>query len=143
LPLVADPQHRLEEIRRQQNIDHETLARRLGISVEYLQRQEQGGGEVPLSVLHRWAEALGVPVTEMLVERHPAYTTGDFGPDQAARLLKTARQILERSPRREVCRLAGEFIEQLAEICPELKHQSPDNTLHDIRPLSELVFSSE
>ena len=44
----------------------ETLAKKVGVSWAYLSRFEMGRHDPPLSRLRKLANALGVPVTELL-----------------------------------------------------------------------------
>ncbi len=57
---------RLKALRTQREMSQEALARKAGISREYLARLETGKHDPPLSTLVRLARALGVPVTELL-----------------------------------------------------------------------------
>lgn len=51
---------------RTKNLSQATLAKRAGLSREYINKIEAGRYDPPLSTLNSLAKALGVPVTELL-----------------------------------------------------------------------------
>lgn len=57
---------RLRQIRARRGMTQETLAKKAGVSRAYLSRLEMGRHDPPLSRLRKLANALGVPVTELL-----------------------------------------------------------------------------
>jgi transcriptional regulator with XRE-family HTH domain len=117
----ARPLHRLGEARQKEDFTRHTIARRLGITVEEVRRQECETTDLPLSVLHKWAEVLHVPVTELLQEPSDSLSMPLFDRAHMVLVMKTAMAILEwaRDPR--TTRLAQTMVEQLTEIMPELR----------------------
>jgi transcriptional regulator with XRE-family HTH domain len=111
--------HRLAAVRRAKGIPRRVLARRLGISVEELRFKEEST-DISVSTLCEWASKLGVPVTELVVEPDEALTPTQLAQSQAARLMKVAARLRDRTKRRNIRRLAQTFVEQLTEILPAL-----------------------
>ena len=121
----ALPLHRLGEARRQEHISRRSVARHLGITVEDVRRQECNTTDLPLSVLHKWAKALGLPVAELVEEPGDSLSTPLFNRARLVRLMKTAMAILERSGDPPTKRLAQTMVNQLMEIMPELRGVAP------------------
>jgi len=67
-PDAAAGLHRVSEVRRQQGVTLRNVARRLGIPLPVVRRQEQPDCDLRISDLLRWQEVLEVPVAELLVE---------------------------------------------------------------------------
>lgn len=57
---------RLKALRQERELSQEALARKVGVSREYIARLETGKHDPPLSTLEKIAKALGVPVTDLL-----------------------------------------------------------------------------
>jgi hypothetical protein len=93
----------------------------LGITVEDVRRQECTTTDLPLSVLHKWAEALGLPVAELVVEPDDSLSTPLFNRARLVRVMKNAMAILERTRNPQTKRLAQTIVDQLMEIMPELR----------------------
>ena len=142
--------HRLAEVRRAKGMSRRVLAQRLGITVEEL-RVKEASADVPISTLCRWAAALEVPITDLVVEPDESATMTRLPRLLAARLMKVAAKLRDRSRRRGIQRLAQTFVEQLTEILPDLEqfaqknhgrlqnpHRQPPPAAP--RPLSEQVF---
>ena len=117
----AHPLHRLAEARQQEHISRSTVARHLGITVEDVRRQECTTADLPLSVLHQWAEALGLPVAELVVEPDDSLSTPLFNRACLVRVMKNAKAILERTHNPQTKRFAQTMVDQLLEIMPELR----------------------
>ena len=141
--------HRLAAIRREKGMPRRVLAQRLGITVAEL-RLKEASADVPISTLCRWAAALEVPITDLVVEPEESATLTRLPPVLAARLMKVAAKLRDRSRRRGIQRLAQTFVEQLTEILPGLEQVAQKNYAHlehphrqppaAPRPLSEHVF---
>jgi transcriptional regulator with XRE-family HTH domain len=117
----AHPLHRLGEARQQEHMSRSTLARYLGITVEDVRRQECKTTDLPLSVLHKWARALDLPVAELVVEPDDSFSTPVFNRVCLIRAMRTAMAILERTGNPQTKRLAQTMVDQLMEIMPELR----------------------
>jgi transcriptional regulator with XRE-family HTH domain len=118
------PLHRLREARRQEEVTCRTMARRLDITVEEVRRQECETTDLPLSVLHKWAKVLHVPVTELVQEAGDPLSMPLFNRAHMVLVMKTATSILERAGDLRTKRLAQTMVDQLTEIMPELRDVS-------------------
>jgi transcriptional regulator with XRE-family HTH domain len=57
---------RLKALRQERKLSQDALARKVGVSREYIARLETGRHDPPLSTLEQLAKALKVKVTELL-----------------------------------------------------------------------------
>jgi transcriptional regulator with XRE-family HTH domain len=105
-----------------------TLARHLGITVEDVRRQECKTMDLPLSVLHKWAKALDLPVAELVVEPDDSFSMPVFNRVCLMRAMRTAMAILERTGNPQTKRLAQTMVDQLMEITPELRRMNGTET---------------
>ena len=96
--------HRLTAVCREKKIARRVLAQRLGVSMQEL-RQEAESDNLSIGTLSRWALALGVPVTELIVEPKGEFAPTSMAPTQAARLMAVATRLRQRTRRRSVQRL--------------------------------------
>jgi hypothetical protein len=115
-----------------------TATRQLGLDARTIRAQEQESTDLRLSDLYRWQRALGVPVTELLVEADEPLSRPVMERARMVRLMKTAAALLEAAPTAPVRRMAENLVEQLNEIMPELKEVSPWHTVGQRRSLDEL-----
>jgi len=139
----APPLHRLGEARRQEHVSRHTVARHLGITVEEVRRQECRTTDLPLSVLHKWAEALGLPVAELIVEPDDSLSTPLLNRAGLVRVMKTAMAILERTRDPRTKRLAQTMVDRLTEMMPELRGVSAWHAVGKRRSLEELGIAAE
>jgi transcriptional regulator with XRE-family HTH domain len=65
--VATDVTLRIRELRRLANLTQQALAERLDITVQYLRRVESGGVNLSIQSLARFARALGVEPTALLV----------------------------------------------------------------------------
>jgi transcriptional regulator with XRE-family HTH domain len=139
----ALPLHRLGEARRRERISCHKVARRLGITVQEVRRQERGTTDLPLSVLHKWAGVLGLPVAELVEEPDDSLSTTLFNRAGLVRVMKTARAILERADNPQTTRFAQTMVDQLIEIMPELRDVGAWNAVGKRRRSDELGIAAE
>lgn len=139
----ALPLHRLGEARRQENVSRGTVARRLGITVEEVRRQECETTDLPLSVLYKWAKVLDQPVTELLQETGYSLSLPLFNRAHMALVMKTAMTILERAGDPRTKRLAQTMVDQLIEIMPELRGVDAWQIVGKRRRRDELGIAAE
>ena len=117
---IQRPLHRIAEVRRQQGISKRTAAKRMGTSISQICSREQPHVDMMLSELHRWEQALEVPVSELLVGsdddplQHRVVSRA-----RLIKVMKTARALMATDDVR-VERLAMMLEEQLCELMPEL-----------------------
>jgi transcriptional regulator with XRE-family HTH domain len=117
--------HRLAEVRQQEGVAECTIARRMGVSLREVRRQEQPDADLRLSELYRWQEALQVPATELLSEPE-----GELSPPvelraMLVRVMKTARSIEAETHQESIRRLVQTLVDQILEVMPELKDTLP------------------
>jgi transcriptional regulator with XRE-family HTH domain len=139
----ALPLHRLGEARRREHISCGKVARRLGITVQDVRRQECGTTDLPLSKLHRWAIALGLPVAELVEEPDDSLSTTLFHRAGLVRVMKTARALLERTGSPQTKRFAQTMVDQLIEIMPELRDVSAWHAVGKRRRSDELGIAAQ
>jgi transcriptional regulator with XRE-family HTH domain len=139
----ALPLHRLGEARRREDVSRRTVARHLGITVEDVERQECKTTDLPLSVLHKWAKALGLPVAELFQEPDNSLSTPLFNRARLVRVMKTAMALLERTGNPQTKRLAQTIVDQLMEIMPELRGISAAPAVGKRRSRDELGIAAQ
>jgi transcriptional regulator with XRE-family HTH domain len=113
--------HRLSEVRRREGLTRRQLARRMGISLGEVRRQEKASADITLSDLYRWQQALDVPITELLSEPSAELSPPVELRAHLLRVMKTARSIEAGARQVTVRRLAAMLVEQLVEVMPELE----------------------
>ncbi len=130
--------HQIALVRRREGISRRTLAKRMGIDLKTIKKQEEQGADLSLSQLYQWQKALGVPVGELLADGHEPLSAPVLRRAQLVRLMKTAASIQERAKQASIGRMAQMLIDQLVEIMPELKQVHPWNTIGMRRTMDEL-----
>lgn len=130
--------HRIADVRRQQGVTIRNVARRLGIEIAVIRRQEQPDCDLRLSDLQRWQEVLEVPVAELLEEGDGQLSGPVLERSRMLKLMKTAAAIRERTGGTPVGRIVAMLIEQILEIMPELRDVTPWHTVGQRRTLDEL-----
>jgi len=132
LPLESHPGasrrrlfHRIAEVRRLQGVTIRNVARRLGLAMPLVRRQEQSDCDLHISDLHRWQQVLEVPVAELLVEGEGALSGPVLHRSRMVKLMKTAAAIRDRTVGSPAERMADMLIDQLVEIMPELANVTP------------------
>jgi transcriptional regulator with XRE-family HTH domain len=134
----GSPLHRIQDVRRQQGMSLRTATRQLGLDARTIRAQEQESTDLRLSDLYRWQRALGVPISELLVEADEPLSRPVMERARMVRLMKTAAALLESAPTPAVRHMAENLVEQLNEIMPELKEVSPWHSVGQRRSLDEL-----
>ena len=131
------PLHRIRSVRLQQGVSMRTAARHTGTDVRQLRMQEDESADLRLSELHKWQDALDVPISELLVEPDSSLSPPVLGRSQMLRLMKTLKAIQQRAQTADIQRMASTACEQLAEIMPELSEVSPWHEYGQRRSLDE------
>jgi transcriptional regulator with XRE-family HTH domain len=139
----ALPLHRLGEARQQENVSRQKVARQLGITVHDVEQQECTTTDLPLSVLHKWAKVLELPVAELVEEPSDSLSTPLFNRARLLRIMKTAMAMLERTGDSRTKRLVQTMVDQLAEIMPELRGVIAWHAVGKRRSLDELGITAE
>jgi transcriptional regulator with XRE-family HTH domain len=130
--------HRIAEVRRQQAVTLRNVARRLGIPLSVVRRQEQPDCDLRLSDLLRWQEVLEVPVAELLVEAEGQLSGPVLARSRMVKLMKTAAAIRERAQDPGISRMVTMLVEQILEIMPELADVTPWHSVGQRRTREEL-----
>lgn len=117
--------HRIADVRRQQQVSLRTVARRLGMPMSEVRRQEMSGCDMKLSDLLRWQQVLEVPVADLLVEAEGQLSAPVLERARMVKIMKTAAAIRERTRGSATGRLVLMLIEQLVELMPEIKGVAP------------------
>ena len=130
--------HRIAEVRRQQGVTLRNVARRLGIPLPVVRRQEQADCDLRISDLMRWQEVLEVPVAELLVEGDGQLSGPVLERSRMVKLMKTVAAIRERSQDPAVSRMVTMLVEQILEIMPELADVTPWHSVGQRRTREEL-----
>lgn len=130
--------HRIAEVRQRQRVTLRNVARRLGLPLPLVRRQEQADCDLRLSDLLRWQEVLEVPIAELLVEGDGQLSGPVLERSRMVKLMKTAAAIKERSGEPSIQRLCGMLVDQILEIMPELADVSPWHSVGQRRTRDEL-----
>jgi transcriptional regulator with XRE-family HTH domain len=130
--------HRIAEVRQQQGVTLRNVARRLGIPLPVVRRQERPDSDLRLSELLRWQAVLEVPVAELLVEGEGQLSGPVLARSRMVKLMKTAAAIRDRSRDPGVVRMVAMLVEQILEIMPELADVTPWHSVGQRRTREEL-----
>jgi len=130
--------HRIGEVRRRQGVTIRNVARRLGLAMAVVRRQEQGDCDLRLSDLHRWQQVLEVPVAELLVEGDGQLSGPVLERSRMVKLMKTAAALRERTAGSPLGRVVQMLVDQILEIMPELSDVTPWHTVGQRRTLDEI-----
>ena len=142
IPSVSSPPkrrlHRINTVRVQQGISIRSAARRMKTTVLEAESLESETSNMLLSTLYKWAEALEVPVGDLLVEEDDGVLSEPvMRRARMVRIMKTAGSIMEKAPNDPIRRLATMMIEQLIELMPELREVSPWHSVGQRRSSDE------
>jgi transcriptional regulator with XRE-family HTH domain len=130
--------HRIAEVRQQQGVTLRNVARRLGMSLPVVRRQEQPDCDLRISELLRWQEVLEVPVAELLVEGDGQLSGPVLARSRMVKLMKTAAALRERTDGQPEGRLVTMLVDQILEIMPELADVTAWHTVGQRRTLDEV-----
>lgn len=130
--------HRIAEVREQQGVTQRNVARRLGMELAVVRRQEQSDCDLRISDLMLWQQVLEVPIAELLVEGEGQLSGPVLARSRMVKLMKTAAAIREQAGSGALGKLADMLITQILEIMPELTDVTPWHSVGQRRTLSEL-----
>ena len=130
--------HRIAHVRRQQGVTLRNVARRLGVALAVVRRQEQADCDLRLSDLQRWQQLLEVPIGELLVEADGQLSGPVLERSRMVKLMKTAAALRERTAGSPLGRIVEMLVEQILEIMPELSDVTPWHTVGQRRTLDDL-----
>lgn len=135
--------HRIRTVRMQQEVSMRTAARRSGVDVRTLRRQERETSDLRLSDLHNWQKALDVPIAELVEEPGAHLSKSVMERAQMVRLMKTAVQILEKAESDSMNCMAQVLVDQLIDMMPELEGVSAWHEFGQRRSLDEYGQAAE
>ena len=142
--------HRIAEVRQRQGVTLRNVARRLGLEMSVVRRQEQPDCDVRVSDLMKWQEVLEVPVSELLVEAEGQLSGPVLERSRMVKLMKTAAAIREQATAATgLRRMADMLVEQVLEIMPELADVTPwhhvgqRRTLNDVGRTAQCLVSED
>ncbi len=130
--------HRIAEVRRQQGVTLRNVARRLGMSLPVVRRQEEADCDLRLSDVQRWQQVLDVPIAELLEEGDGQLSGPVLERSRMVKLMKTAAALRERSAGTPTQRLVDMLVDQILEIMPELADVTPWHTVGQRRTLDDV-----
>ena len=130
--------HRVSEVRQQQGVSIRSAARRMGITPEQVRQQEAATADMKLSQLHRWQEALEVPIADLLVEHAAPLSSPVLDRARMLRAMKTVRAIVSDNKDPAIARMATMLENQLLEIMPELADVSAWHSVGQRRTQDEV-----
>lgn len=130
--------HRIAIVRQRQGVTLRNVARRLGVDLATIRRQEQPDCDLRLSDLQRWQAVLEVPMAELLEEGDGQLSGPVLERSRMVKLMKTAAAIRERTSGTPVGRVVSMLIEQILEIMPELEDVTPWHTVGQRRTLDDV-----
>lgn len=112
--------HRIAEVRAQQGLSLRAIARRTGIDIRELKQQELATSDLSLQDLLRWADALEVPLSNLLVDRDHELSFSVRDRAAIVKIMKTVVALQEVASSPRVSRLTEMLREQLLAMMPEL-----------------------
>jgi transcriptional regulator with XRE-family HTH domain len=131
--------HRIAEVRQQQGVTLRNVARRLGIEIAVIRRQEQPDADLRISDLLKWQHVLEVPLSDLLEEGEGQLSGPVLARSRMVKLMKTAAAIREQVGNEgQATRLIRQLIEQILEIMPELADVTPWHTVGQRRTLDDV-----
>jgi len=130
--------HRIAEVRQRQGVTLRNVARRLGVEMAVVRRQEQPESDLRLSEVMLWQEVLEVPIAELLVEADGQLSGPVLERSRMVKLMKTAAALRERTRGTDTGRVVEMLVGQILEIMPELADVTPWNAVGQRRTLDDL-----
>jgi transcriptional regulator with XRE-family HTH domain len=131
--------HRIAEVRQQQGVTLRNVARRLGLEIAVIRRQEQPEADLRISDLLKWQHVLEVPLSDLLEEGEGQLSGPVLARSRMVKLMKTAAAIREQVGNEgQATRLIRQLIEQILEIMPELADVTPWHTVGQRRTLDDV-----
>ena len=137
-PRGSKRMHRIADVRQRQGVTLRNVARRLGLELAVVRRQEQPDCDLRISDVMLWQEVLEVPIAELLVEADGQLSGPVLERSRMVKLMKTAAALRERTTGTPTGRIVAMLIEQILEIMPEIADVTPWNTVGQRRTLDDL-----
>lgn len=113
--------HRIQEVREEQGFSIKTISRRTGTEIKQLEKQELPEADLHLSDLHRWQQALEVPMADLLVDGSGTLSSPIHERAQLVKIMKTVVALSEVVHGPRASRMVQMLREQMVELMPELE----------------------
>lgn len=130
--------HRIAEVRQQQGVSVRSAARRMGVPMEQVRREERPDTNLTLSDLARWQTALEVPLIDLLVDNNAPLSAPVLKRAKWLRLMKTVKALAELKSSPAVARMTEMLEEQVLEVMPELEDVGAWHSVGQRRTQDEL-----
>jgi len=118
---AEQPVNRIAAVRQQQEMSLRSVARHTGIDVRTLRKQEKPTANLTLTELSNWAQALDVPVKDLIDVPEQGLANPIQKRAQLIRVMKSAVSIQETADTEGMQAFADTLVSQLVEIMPELE----------------------
>jgi len=112
--------NRIALVRQQQEMSLRSVARHTGVDVRTLRKQEKPTANLTLTELTNWANALDVPVKDLIDVPGQGLTSPIQQRAQLIRIMKSAVSIQENADCESMQAFADTLVSQLVELMPEL-----------------------
>lgn len=142
-PLIKLPLHRVGLVRCQQGVSLRSAARRLGVDIRELRRQERETFDLLLSELYQWQKVLDVPIVDLVVDPGTQLSRPVLERARLVKLMKTVMALWQLSSSPAMRRPVQTMVDQLVEIMPELKEVSAWPSVGQRRRLDEYGRAAE
>ena len=130
--------HKISEVRQRQGVTLRNVARRLGIEMAVIRKQEQADSDLRVSDLLRWQKVLDVPLAELLEDGEDQLSGPVLVRSRMVKLMKTAAAIREQVGVGAGSQLVSQLIGQILEMMPELEDITPWHTVGQRRTLDDV-----
>ena len=132
------PFHKISDVRQRQGVTLRNVARRLGIEMAVIRKQEKPDSDLRISDLLRWQQVLDVPLAELLEDGADQLSGPVLVRSRMVKLMKTAAAIREQVGDTVGSQLVSQLIGQILEMMPELADITPWHTVGQRRTLDDV-----
>ena len=132
------PFHKISDVRQRQGVTLRNVARRLGVEMALIRKQEKPDSDLRISDLLRWQHVLDVPLAELLEDSADQLSGPVLVRSRMVKLMKTAAAIREQVGDSAGSQLVSQLIGQILEMMPELADITPWHTVGQRRTLDDV-----
>ncbi len=130
--------HKISDVRQRQGVTLRNVARRLGMEMAVIRKQEKPDSDLRISDLLRWQQVLDVPLAELLEDGEDQLSGPVLVRSRMLKLMKTAAAIREQVGDGSGSQLVSQLIGQILEMMPELADITPWHTVGQRRTLDDI-----
>jgi transcriptional regulator with XRE-family HTH domain len=130
--------HKISDVRQRQGVTLRNVARRLGIEMAVIRKQEKPDSDLRISDLLRWQLVLDVPLAELLEDGEDQLSGPILVRSRMVKLMKTAAAIREQVGNNAGSQLVSQLIGQILEMMAELADITPWHTVGQRRTLDDV-----